>query len=167
MEVVKKDFFQFVRGGDVDGVEELGVDGVAVGFFFVVDGKFGVLEDEELVGVFDQPFGAAVIIPRMTLAAKASQVGFYGTEAAAYGAGVGMLFSGRGVEAVAGGVGTQRSGIFVVEDFGNLREGFTFGEHLADLLVAVLFGGVGVDLQAFGFGDFAGNGVFLYLVEFS
>ena len=78
-----------------------------------------------------------------------------------------MLFRGGGVEAVAGGVGTQRIGTFDDEDFGDLREGFTFGQHLADLLVALLFGRVGVDIQAFGFGDFAGNGVFLYLVEFS
>ena len=77
-----------------------------------------------------------------------------------------MLFREGGVEAVAGGVGAQRIGTFDVEDFGDLREGFTFGEHLADLLVAVLFGRVGVDLQAFGFGDFAGNGGFLYLVAF-
>ena len=77
-----------------------------------------------------------------------------------------MLFRGGGVEAVADGVGPQRTGTSVVEDFGDLREGFTFGQHLADLLVAMLFGGVGVDIQAFGFGDFAGNGVFLYLVEF-
>ena len=76
MEVVKQDFLQFTRGGDVDGVEKLGVDGVAVGFFFVVDGKFGVLEDEEFVRVVDQLFGAAVVITRMALAAKASQVGF-------------------------------------------------------------------------------------------
>ena len=77
-----------------------------------------------------------------------------------------MLFRGGGIEAVTGGVVTQRIGTAVVEDFGDLREGFTFGEHLADLLVTLLFGGVGVDIQAFGFGDFAGNGVFLYLVEF-
>jgi hypothetical protein len=76
MEVVKQDFFQFIRVVDMDGVEELGVDGVALGFFFVVDGKFRVLEDEELVRVVDQPFGAAVVITRMALAAKASQVGF-------------------------------------------------------------------------------------------
>ena len=76
MEMVKQDFFQFTRGGDVDGVEELGVDGVAVGFFFVVDGKFGMLEDKELVGVVDQLFGAALVITRMALAAKASQIGF-------------------------------------------------------------------------------------------
>ena len=77
-----------------------------------------------------------------------------------------MLFRGGEVEAVAGGVVTQRIGTVVVEDFGDLREGFTFGEHLADLLVAVLFDGVGVDIQAFGFGDFAGNGSFLDLVAF-
>ena len=68
--------YMFMSGRDVDGVEELAVDGVAVGFFFVVDGKFGVLEDEELVRVVDQLFGAAVVITRMALAAKASQVGF-------------------------------------------------------------------------------------------
>ena len=77
-----------------------------------------------------------------------------------------MLFRGGGVEAVADGVGPQRTGTSVVEDFGYLREGFTFGQHLADLLVAMLCGRVGVDLQAFGFGDFAGNGGFLDLVAF-
>ena len=78
-----------------------------------------------------------------------------------------MLFRGGGVEAVADGVGPQRTGTSIVEDFGDLREGFTLGQHLADLLVTLLFGGICVDIQAFRFGDFAGNSGFLDLVEFS
>ena len=125
MEMVKQDFFEGVRLVDMNGVEELGVDGVAVAGFLVENGEVGMLENQEFVRVFDQVFGAAVAVTGITLVAKAPLVGDQDAKAAADRDTILMPAGGGSVEAMADSVATDGIGVSA-QNFGYLGNIFAF-----------------------------------------